>query len=70
MSPKSAQRIGKETVLWPSPLCLDYKTAAQLVLKAELLCLPDCISHKRPILINRFLSLFLGLHHGIWRFPG
>ena len=46
----STQRTRKKAVFSPSPLSLDYKNVAHLILKAELLCLPACISHKHPIL--------------------
>ena len=41
---------------------MDDKSVAQRNLRAELLCLPVCISYKRPILINLFLSCHLVSH--------
>ena len=40
----------------PSPLSLDYKNVAHLILRAELPSLPACPSHRRPILINLSLA--------------
>lgn len=42
--------------LFQLPLPLDDKTVAHQILGAELPCLPTCISHKCPILINLFLA--------------
>ena len=44
----------REKVVFPH-LLSDYKNVALFVLRAALPCLPTCISHKRPMLIN---SLF------------
>lgn len=43
-------------------LPLDYKTVIHLILGAEPPCLPACISHKRPILINLFLAYHFVFH--------
>lgn len=40
---------------WPSPLPIfffDYKNVALFVLEASFPCLPTCVSHKHPMLIN------------------
>ena len=45
---------------FPTPAPLD-KTVAHQILRAELLCLPACIPHKRPISINLFLAYYFVL---------
>ena len=45
-----------ERDLSPSSLSLDYKNATHLIIEAKPPCLPACISHKCPILINLFLA--------------
>ncbi len=48
------KRMRKKSVFSPPPL--DYKNVAHLMLGAEPPCLPTCIPHKGPILINLFLA--------------
>ena len=43
--------------LFPPPLPLNDETVAHLILRADSLCRPACLSHKHPILINLFLAL-------------
>ena len=49
----------------PSPRSFDYKNAACLILRAEPPCLPACILHKHPILVN----LLLAYHFAFCRIP-
>ena len=48
-------KMRKKLVFSPPHFFFDYKNVAQFVLGAVLPCLPACISHKHPMLIN---SLF------------
>ena len=52
----SSTRRMKKAVFSHSPLPLDYKTVAPLILGAAPPRLPACISHKCPILRNRCLA--------------
>ena len=45
----------------PSHFSFDYITVAHYVLRAAPSHLPTCKPHKRPILINHFLSITLPL---------
>ena len=58
----STRRRRKKVVFSPSLLSLDYKNVAQLILRAELPCLPICIPYKCPILINAFLAYYFVSH--------
>ena len=57
VSLRYALKNGEESVFSLSPLSLDYKPVAQLILGAEPPHLPPRISHKHHILIYFTLSL-------------
>ena len=54
----STGRMRKKVVFSPSPLPLDYKTVAHLILRAKPPHLPSCSSHKYLI----FITLFHAYH--------
>ena len=58
-----SQRKRKKVVFSPSSFFLfDYKNIACLVLRAEPSCLPACILHKHPVLINLLLTYHFASH--------
>ena len=54
-------KMRKKVVFSPPHFCFDYKNEALFVVGATLPCLPACICHKCPRLINSFFVYHFAL---------